>query len=77
MDYLQKELELVFKEVGVCLQQLHPRNSWLWAMLSAVPCTLHSRDNSPGKGARPDSYNPINTTSKGHPDLFLKGELKT
>lgn len=39
MNYLQKEL--VFKEVGVCLQQLHPRNSWLWVMLRAVPalCT--------------------------------------
>lgn len=39
--------------------------------------TLHSRDNSLGKGAQPDSYNPINTTSRGHPKLFLKGDLKT
>lgn len=41
--------------------------SWL-----GVPCILHPRENS-----QPDSYNPINTISKGPPELFVKGELKT
>lgn len=52
---------------GGCLQ--HPRSCGCPAL-----CT---QGWFPGKGRTAWLHNPINTTSKGHPDPFLKGELKT